>query len=345
MKTPCLSIVFGITLIAAEPPPQDQTAMQNALKLYVQAVNDCREAGAREVVTRDFSPVAPGMGPVFSGRLRPRPAVCGENKAAFELTTLARFFLVATNDVTLADGYFRTIQLPGGDKSGRLYATFVKRDERWQVLALRFHPLSFETPYVGIEPAAKHDQPGPDGWITLFDGHSTDAFIDVGGGPFPQAWTMDGGLLTAIVGKKRSLRTRDTYRSFELRFEWKSSPKGNSGIKYHLFFMLDGTQGSDGTGHEYQIADDAGDPGAIKFPVERTGGLYNQIAPANAAPRPLGEFNQSAIIVRGRHVEHWLNGTKVLEYESQSNPPEGPLVIQHHETEVSFRNIRVRRLD
>ncbi len=345
MKILCLSLLLTLDSSAAVPSPTDQIEIQNALKLYVLALNDCNEAGARAVVTRDFSAVAPGMGPIFSGRLRPSPPVCSTTKSEFELTTLLRFFLVATGDVVISDGYFRTLQLPGGDKAGRLYATFVKREQRWQLLALRFHSLQFEKPYIGIEAAAKHDQPGPSGWITLFDGHSTDAFLDISGGPFPATWTMEGALLKTIAGKNRSLRTRDTYRSFELRFEWKASPKGNSGIKYHLFFLLDGTGGSDGTGHEYQLADDAGDPGAIQFPVERSGGLYNQIAPLNAITKPLGEFNESAIIVRGRHVEHWLNGTKVVEYESESRPPEGPLVFQHHETEMWFRNIRIRRLD
>jgi len=340
-----LGLLFGFSLIAVEPLPQDQVAMQRALKLYVQAVNDCHEAGVQAVVTRDFSTVAAGMGLGFNGRLRPRPTVCGASKVAFEWTALARSFLMATNDVTIADGYFRTMQLPGGDRAGGLTSTFVRRDGRWQVLALRFFPMPFEKPFIGVVPAAKHDPPGPDGWISLFDGHLLDAFTAINGGPVPETWTVEGGLLKAVAGKARSLRTRDTYRSFELRFEWKVSPKGNSGIKHHLFFMFDGTLASDGTGHEYQIADDAGDPGAIKFPVERTGALYNQIAPVNASPKPVGEFNESAILVRGRHVEHWLNGTKVVEYESESSPPEGPLVIQHHETEVFFRSIRVRPLD
>lgn len=142
----------------------------------------------------------------------------------------------------------------------------------------------------------------------------------------------------------RSLQTRDTFRSFELRFEWRTAAKGNSGIKYHLFYLMKSDLGSDGIGHEYQLADDAGDPGAIVFPVQRSGALYNQIAPHGAVVKPLGEFNESRLIVNGRHREHWLNGVKVVEYDSESGPPEGPLTIQHHETSMALRNIRLRRI-
>lgn len=292
--------------------------MQDAFRRYVQAVNDCSETAARAAVTKEFTASGVSMGRVFNERLQPGAAVCGANKAAFELTALVRILRAVTDDVTIADGFFRTMQLPLGDKAGRVYGTFVKREGRWRIMALRFHSLRFERPFVEVEPAAKHDEPGADGWVTLFDGRSTDAFLDAGGAAFPKSWTVEEGTLRAIAGEAgRGLRTRDTYRSLELRFEWKAPPKGNSGIKYHLFYLLDGP-GSDGTGHEYQIADDGGDPGAIKFPVERTGALYNQIAPQGAVPKPLGEFNQSAIIVRGRHREHWLNGVKVVEYESES---------------------------
>ena len=285
------------------------------------------------------------MGLVFNERLRPKAEVCGLNRAKFEIGALARIFRVATGDVTISDAYFRTVDLPGGDQAGRVYITFVKREGEWRVMTLRFHSLRFEKPIVGIEAASRHDAAGPDGWVQLFDGASTGAFLDAGGGAFPGTWKVEDGALKAVAGQNRSLRTRDTYRSFELRFEWKAPPKGNSGIKYRLFYLLDGALGSDGTGLEYQIADDAGDPGAIQFAVERSGGLYNQIAPRDAVPKPLGEYNQGAIVVNGRRVEHWLNGVKVMAFEAESAPPESPIVIQHHGTEMWFRDIRIRRLD
>jgi hypothetical protein len=60
---------------------------------------------------------------------------------------------------------------------------------------------------------------------------------------------------------------------------------------------------------------------------------------------PLGEFNRGASVVRGRHCEHWLNGEKVVEYESSSDPWESPIVLQNHRTDAWFRNIRIKRLD
>ena len=87
---------------------------------------------------RDLSGL--GMGLAFNGHLRPRAEVCGANKVAFEVTALARVLRVVTEDVT-----------------------FVKGEGPWQVMALRFHSLAFEAPYVGVVAAAKHDVPDVDG--------------------------------------------------------------------------------------------------------------------------------------------------------------------------------------
>ncbi len=346
MKLSFAGLLMAVAARCAEPGAADQTAMQDALRRYMQAVNDCDAKAAGAAITKDFSPSGVGMGVAFNARLRPGAAVCGPDRVALEMTAQARVLRSVTDDVTIADGFFRTMGLPGGDKSGRLYLTFVRRDGKWQVMGLKFHALPSEAPIVVVVPAAAHDPAGADGWVTLFDGGSTAAFIEAGGGAFPPTWKVEGGVLKSIPAKQgRGLQTRDTYQSFELRFEWMATAKGNSGIKYHLFYLLNGPQGSDAAGYEYQLADDAGDPGAVKYPVERSGGLYNQLAPVGAVLKPLGEFNQSAIVVRGRHTEHWLNGVKVLDYEAESGPPEGPLVIQHHTTEMGFKNIRVRRLN
>lgn len=344
MKRFSLLLLIPALLWGAEPSAEDQAAVQQVFRKYLKAVNDCDEAGARGVVT-DFVAYAPGLNPLFNRRLNPKSADCGDNRVRYELSAIARIFAMATPDVILSDAYFRTIQLPGGDKAGRAYLVFVKRENEWKLINLRLHSHAFEKPFYEIVPSKNHVAPGPDGWVRLFDGTSTDAFMDIGGGEFPTTWRVEDSTLRAVAGRPpRGLRTRDTYNSFELRFEWKSPPKGNSGVKYHLFYLNSGA-GSDGAGHEYQVADDEGDPGAIQFPVERSGSLYNQFAPKGAKPKPLGEFNESAIIVRGRHCEHWLNGIKVVEYETGSGPLEGPILLQHHTTDMWFRNIRIKRLD
>jgi hypothetical protein len=139
---------------------------------------------------------------------------------------------------------------------------------------------------------------------------------------------------------RQGLLTKDTYTSFELEFDWKVASKGNSGIKYRLFYLTDG----DAAGYEYQLADDTGDPGAIRSPSERSGALYGVLPPMKSVVKPAGEFNHSVLVVRGRHCEHWLNGEKVVDYETQLGPIESPILLQHHGSDVWFRNIRIRRL-
>ncbi len=324
--------------------------MQVTLGAYLRAFNDCDLPAMRSAFALNPNVFGRGLGREFTRRAVAAAAACSPGVPRYELTALARSLHVVTPDVTIADGYFRTIGMRPHDRAGSLSAAFVRNAGTWKLSALRFFVASSESPYVAIEAATPHDAPGPDGWISLFDGHAADALLEVGGGPFPKSWKVENGLLEAVrrtspETTSHSLRTRDTYKSFELAFEWKVNQRGNSGIKYHLFFLFSNATSSDATGHEYQLADDDGDPGAKKFPVERTGSLYNQIAPQNAKPKSLGEFNQSRIVVRGRHREHWLNGVKVVDYESESGPPEGPIVIQHHQTGAAFRAIKIRRLD
>ncbi|MBY0374124.1 MAG: DUF1080 domain-containing protein [Bryobacteraceae bacterium] len=154
----------------------------------------------------------------------------------------------------------------------------------------------------------------PDGWVSLLE---DSRLMAVPGGGLPDSWKLAGGVLAATaVSPGQSVRTRDTYRSFELQFDSKVPPKGNSGVKYRMLYLniTFGGRGSDGAGAEYEVADDAGDPGAISHADERRGALSSQIAPRDAVVRPVGEFNESRIVVRGRHCEHLLNGVKVVEY-------------------------------
>ena len=81
----------------------------------------------------------------------------------------------------------------------------------------------------------------------------------------------------------------------EQEFNWKVASKGNSGIKYRRFYLTDG----DAAGYEYQLADDAGDPGAIRSPRERSGALYGVLPPMKSVVKPAGEFNHSVVVVRG----------------------------------------------
>jgi hypothetical protein len=212
--------------------------------------------------------------------------------------------------------------------------------------------------------ATAQDQP----WRSLFDGSTSKGWVEVTGKPFPtHSWTIEDGCLKALVRTDgfEDIRTVESFQSFELQFEWKLAKLGNSGVKY-LIQRVDDWTNKDGRqvrarGLEYQLVDidgpDASDPTRI------TGALYALLAPANANWK-IAVFNESRLIVRGNHVEHWLNGGKVLSYET-SDPaiqaalrkmlpkdagPETPLVkespisLQNHSSEVWFRNIKIRAL-
>lgn len=116
-------------------------------------------------------------------------------------------------------------------------------------------------------------------------------------------------------------------------------------------------------GYEYQIIDDSGNPDALSKGTHVTGSLYDLIAPQNNQLRPVGQFNESRILVQGNHVEHWLNGSKVVEYElgspqlqqllltskfkvvpDMANKVTGPIMLQDHHSQVWFRNIKIRPL-
>lgn len=205
-------------------------------------------------------------------------------------------------------------------------------------------------------------------WHSLFDGTTTKGWEDVTGKPFPtHSWTIEDGCLKSLVRTDgfEDIRTVETFKSFELEFEWKLAKVGNSGVKY-LIQRVDDWTNKEGRqararGLEYQLVDldspDASDPTRI------TGALYSLFAPKNADWK-IGIFNESRIVVRGAHIEHWLNGVRVLSCET-TNPAiqtalrgmlpkdatpatplatESPISLQNHSSETWFRNIRIRAL-
>jgi hypothetical protein len=190
-------------------------------------------------------------------------------------------------------------------------------------------------------------------WQTLFDGGNTANWEEVTGRPFPShAWTIEDGCLRTVPSPDgvQDIRTIRTFHSFELMWEWKVSPGANSGVKYFIRRVdkWDSKTGpgyqARGRGSEYQIADDYGDPDAESTRTKSAASLYGKLAPAtDKRLRPVGEFNQSKIVVRGAQVEHWLNGEKVLSYREPS-PVDSPVVLQNHNSIVWFRNIRIREL-
>lgn len=304
------------------------------------AANERNAEAARAVTDRSFTAI--GESWAFVAKGYPGWANRREEIPGARIAAIVRTVVLYTGDVAFAEGFFRTTGLKA-DQAGDFSSTVLKREGKWRVAAVRFAPLHFEPPFhYAITP--RHGR--QEGWVTLFDGKSLEALAGMDGGAPPEEWSIDEGVLKLTPPAKRAnggyrgLRTRETYTSFELEFEWKIAEKGNSGVKYGLCYLT----GGDGAGREYQVVDEHGDGGAINDPRERSGSLYAQIAPSQSVARPLGEFNSGRIVVRGRHAEHWLNGVKVVEYEAAFDPLDSPIVLQNHSTPVWYRNIRIRRL-
>ncbi|HEY6166459.1 MAG TPA: DUF1080 domain-containing protein [Verrucomicrobiae bacterium] len=199
----------------------------------------------------------------------------------------------------------------------------------------------------------------------LFDGKSTDAFRSYKSDKFPEGWAVEGNVLHVLPGKHGGdLMTKEQFEDFELSYEWKVSPGGNSGVIYKV---LETKGPAWHTGYESQVLDDTGH-GDGKNPKTSAGALYALIAPnADKKVKPVGEWNEAKIIVKGAHGEHWLNGKKVVEYEQGSDAlkaliaeskfakikdPEVPfgsvkkghICFQAHGQEVWFRNIKIQKL-
>lgn len=193
-----------------------------------------------------------------------------------------------------------------------------------------------------------------EGWRLLFDGTTTAGWLEITGKPFPaNCWTVGDGSLKALVRSDgfQDIRTVDSFRSFDLQFDWKMRKDGNSGVKYLLQKVDEWTNKAGrqarARGFEYQLADDTNED-AASDPKRVAGSLYSLIAPVPRIAPKIGEFNHSRLLVNGNHVEHWLNGVKVVEFEASdfapSLPKESPISLQNHSAETWFRNIKIRPL-
>ncbi len=200
-----------------------------------------------------------------------------------------------------------------------------------------------------------------DGWVLLFDGKT---FAGWRGyrqqKPPASGWEVkDGTLKTMPKVRGTELITEKKFTDFELAWEWRVAEGGNNGIKY---FVTEDRPGAPGP--EYQMIDDARHSDAKRGPLYQTGAFYDVLPPAADKPlKPAGEWNTSRLIVKGNHVEHWLNGKIILAYEVGS--PEvkaglarskfkdqpgfgekitGPIMLTYHDDECWFRSIKIREL-
>jgi len=197
------------------------------------------------------------------------------------------------------------------------------------------------------------------GWQLLFDGTSTNGWRSFKKQSFPaNAWVIEHGWLHCLGKAPGDIISTGEYDDFELEWEWKLEPGGNSGVKY---FVLESRNSA--LGHEYQMLDDTANPdGKIADGKHLTASFYDVLKPSLPLPsKPIGDINQSRISVKAGHVEHWLNGLKVLDYHCGSeavkeavakskfkntagfgNCVKGHILLQNHESQVWFRNIKIR---
>jgi hypothetical protein len=204
-----------------------------------------------------------------------------------------------------------------------------------------------------------------EGWRLLFDGTTMKGWRFFGNKE-NDSWEVADGTLQCKpfrddeTNKRSDLITEEQFGDFELAFDWKISPQGNSGVMFRVTEEFDHAYES---GPEYQIVDDEGYPGDLQ-PGQLTGSNYDMhVVAENRTVNPPGEWNSGRIVVRGSLVQHWLNGSKVVEYDLGSEEwntmkmnskwkdfpgyglaEKGHIDLQDHGNEVWFRNVMIKTL-
>jgi hypothetical protein len=197
-----------------------------------------------------------------------------------------------------------------------------------------------------------------EGWKLLFDGKSLAGWRSYGKPTAPNhGWEVKDGMLNCIAnGHGGDIISTQEFTDFDLQWDWRIPTGANNGIKY-----LVTEKRPKAPGHEYQMIDDSI---VTDSPKQSTASFYDVIAPDPKKPlNPPGQWNHSRVLLKGNHVEHWLNGKKVVEYELDS--PEikaliaaskfkkfpdfadkitGPILLTEHHDAATFKNIKILEL-
>lgn len=213
----------------------------------------------------------------------------------------------------------------------------------------------FSLAFLSLVPLSSAD----DGFISLFDGETLAGWTNGAGQPVEEGgWVAEDGILHR-AGKSGDLYSAKEYGDFELRWDWKIAPKGNSGVKYRVTRYDKSLLGP-----EYQVLDNE-HPDGKKTPKRQAGALYD-LFPTSVedSGRPIGEWNASRIVARGNHLQHYLNGNRVVDITVGSDEwkethaaskfkslpdfagnPSGRIFLQDHGDEVWYRNLEIKDLD
>jgi len=208
------------------------------------------------------------------------------------------------------------------------------------------------------------------GWTLLFDGKTTNGWVAAGKDEFPaEGWKVVDGTIMAVANrpdapvKGTDIVTKEKFTAFELQFEANFAEGANSGVKYYV------GNGGPGIGLEYQVLDDKRHPDAKAGVVgNRTLSSLYDLIPSDKQERftkGANEWNVCRIVANpDNHIEHWLNGMKVVDYVRGSNiykalvarskyaeykdfgmVKETPILLQYHQDQVKFRSIKIRKIN
>ena len=208
--------------------------------------------------------------------------------------------------------------------------------------------------------AAKHNtltaKEKADGWKLLFNGKDLSSWRNYQADGINEKWKIEGDTFILTAKGGGDIVTHDQYGAFELKIDFKISPKGNSGVMFHV---QETEQKAWRTGPEIQIQDHAHgkDP-------QKAGWLPQLYKTDVDAANPAGEWNTIHILITPEKCEHYMNGTKYFEYVKGSEdwnkrvaaskfskypsfgkPARGHICLQDHGNVVHFRNVKIKLLD
>lgn len=218
--------------------------------------------------------------------------------------------------------------------------------------------LSFVTP-VFAQDEGKTAHQDHEETLVLFDGSNLDQWRGYRDEATGEGWKIEDGILKFDGSGGGDIVTREEFANFDLSFEWAVTPGANSGVMYRAGM---GDPAPYFTAPEYQILDnDRHADGKNK--LTSAAAIYGLYASDKGQPKPVGEWNSGRIVVNGNRVEHWLNGTLVVEAEFGSEDwnkrianskfrewekfatlASGRIALQDHGDEVWYRNIKIRRI-